>query len=61
MVGTSSSAGPVRIGVFGGFGNDRLRGNVDGEADLLAGGRGRDRCIGDALDTFVGCEIEIVR
>jgi len=42
--------------LFGGRGNDRLRG-VDGYADVLRGGRGHfDRCRGDQLDIFTGCE-----
>ena len=39
----------------GGSGRDRLLG-VDGTADRLRGGRGRDYCKGDQFDTFVSCE-----
>lgn len=39
----------------GGRGDDRIRG-VDGEPDLLAGGRGTDVCVGDQFDSFTGCE-----
>lgn len=42
--------------LLGGRGNDQLRG-VDGFADQIRGGRGRDdRCRGDQLDVFTGCE-----
>lgn len=44
----------------GGPGRDWLRG-VDGEHDRLNGMGGRDRCVGDAIDTFVSCEVKVVR
>ena len=47
-------AGEDRL--YGNRGRDRLRG-VDGEHDLLNGGRGFDRCRGDSIDTFRSCEV----
>jgi hypothetical protein len=49
----------------GGLGNDVLRDAADDNAygtfDVLRGGRGFDRCVGDAGDQFISCEIVFVR
>ena len=43
----------------GGPGNDVLRA-VDGERDVVSGGGGFDRCVGDVLgDQFLRCEVVI--
>lgn len=54
-------------------GDDRLRGGSGNDhlvawgpvghsgVDILNGGTGRDRCVGDANDTFRGCEVVVVR
>jgi Ca2+-binding RTX toxin-like protein len=45
--------------LLGGRGNDRLRA-IDGEADVVRGGAGFDRCRGDRLlDLFVRCEVVV--
>jgi Ca2+-binding RTX toxin-like protein len=46
----------------GGWGRDVLRaaGKHSG-TDLLRGGRGRDRCVGDDSDVFLGCEVIRIR
>jgi Ca2+-binding RTX toxin-like protein len=49
----------------GGWGNDVLRDAADdnawGTVDVLRGGRGFDRCVGDEGDEFISCEIVFVR
>ena len=48
--------------VYGGRGDDVLKDFASGQSPgLLVGGPGRDRCIGDKLDTFRGCEVVKIR
>jgi len=48
--------------LLGGLGNDVLRdaGTHSGR-DILRGGGGRDRCVGNSDDVFIQCEIVIRR
>lgn len=41
--------------LLGGFGNDRILAR-DGERDIVRGGRGYDRCVGDTFDVYTSCE-----
>ena len=49
----------------GNGGNDVLRDSSDNNAwgtyDVFRGGRGLDRCIGDAGDQFISCEFVFIR
>lgn len=60
--------------VAGHFGSDFLAGNAGndvlidaadhnyyGTSDVLRGGRGIDRCVGNAGDSFFSCEIVVIR
>jgi len=48
--------------VYGGRGDDVLKDFASGQSPgLLVGGPGHDRCIGDKLDTFRGCEVVKIR
>jgi Ca2+-binding RTX toxin-like protein len=46
--------------LYGGRGNDVLRGGIGRDRDVMNGGRGFDRCIGDTSDVYRSCEIRIV-
>jgi Ca2+-binding RTX toxin-like protein len=54
----TTGKGGATEAAYGGPGNDLLKDYASGQSPgLLAGGPGRDRCIGDKHDTFRSCEI----
>jgi Ca2+-binding RTX toxin-like protein len=54
----TTGKGGATEAAFGGRGNDVLKDFASGQSPgLLAGGPGRDRCIGDKHDTFRSCEV----
>ena len=54
----TTGKGGATESAHGGRGNDLLMDFASGQSPgLLAGGPGRDRCIGDKHDTFTSCEI----
>jgi Ca2+-binding RTX toxin-like protein len=54
----TTGKGGATEAAYGGRGNDVLKDFASGQSPgLLAGGPGRDRCIGDKHDTFRSCEV----
>ena len=58
----TTGKGGATEAAYGGRGDDVLKDFASGQSPgLLVGGPGRDRCIGDKLDTFRGCEVVKIR
>jgi len=54
----TTGKGGATEAAYGGRGNDVLKDFASGQSHgLLAGGPGRDRCVGDKHDTFRSCEV----
>jgi Ca2+-binding RTX toxin-like protein len=54
----TTGKGGATEAAYGGRGNDVLKDFASGQSlGLLAGGPGRDQCIGDKHDTFRSCEV----
>jgi len=58
----TTGKGGATEAAYGGRGDDVLKDFASGQSPgLLVGGPGHDRCIGDKLDTFRGCEVVKIR
>jgi len=58
----TTGKGGATEAAYGGRGDDVLKDFASGQSPgLLVGGPGRDRCIGDKLDTFRSCEVVKIR
>jgi hypothetical protein len=58
----TTGKGGATEAAYGGRDDDVLKDFASGQSPgLLVGGPGHDRCIGDKLDTFRGCEVVKIR
>jgi hypothetical protein len=58
----TTGKGGATEAAYGGRGDDVLKDFASGQSPgLLVGGKGRDECIGDKLDTFRSCEVIKIR